>query len=107
MGDIIDDIHLLFVEENITSIAIVIGLAQQGTPSLPAPTSVDDFLIDILGLFMESHITYLGDIIDDLHLLFDEDDPSSVFVRAHSDPHVHSLHDQSYQVDMIVDSYVQ
>ena len=44
---------------------------------------------------MESHIAYLGDIFDDIHLLFDEDDPSTVVVRAHSNPHVHSLHDQS------------
>ena len=68
---------------------------------------MDDFLTDILGLFMESHIVDLGDFSDDLHLLFDEDDPSTVVARAHSDPHVHSLHDQSSQVDMIVDPYEQ
>ena len=56
---------------------------------------------------MELHIAYLGDIIDDIHLLFDEEDPSLVVARAHFDPHVHSLHDQSSQVDVIVDPYVQ
>ena len=56
---------------------------------------------------MESYIEYLGDIIDDIHLLFDEDEPSSVVLRAHFNPSIHSLHDQSYQVDMIVDPYVQ
>ena len=30
-----------------------------------------------------------------------------LFVRAHSNLHVHSLHDQSSQVDVIVDPYVQ
>ena len=40
-------------------------------------------------------------------LLFVEDDPSIVVVRAHFDPHVHSLHDQSLQVGMIKDPYIQ
>ena len=40
-------------------------------------------------------------------LLFDEDDPSLVVVRAHSDPHVHSLHDRSSQVEVIMDTYEQ
>ena len=52
-------------------------------------------MVDIAGLFVESHIADLGDFFDDIPLLFDEDDPSPVVVRAHSDPHVHSLHDQS------------
>ena len=56
---------------------------------------------------MESHTVDLGDSLDDFHLLFAEDDPSTVVARAHSDPHVHSLHDQSSQVGMIVDTYVQ
>ena len=68
---------------------------------------MDDFLIDILGLFVESHIEDLGDIIDDLHLLFDEVYPSLVALRANSNPLIHSLHDQSSQVDVIVDPYVQ
>ena len=55
---------------------------------------------------MESQILDLGDILDDLHLLFNEEDPSLVFVRSHSNPHVHSLHDQSLQVGMIMDTYV-
>ena len=56
---------------------------------------------------MESHVANLGDFFDDLHVLFDEDYPSTVVVRAHSDPHVHSLHDQSLQVGVIVDPYEQ
>ena len=56
---------------------------------------------------MESHTIDLGDSLDDLHLLFDEVDPSTVVVRAYSDPHVHSLYDQSSQVGMIVNTYVQ
>ena len=82
------------------------NLVQLGTPYLPVPASGDDYLIEILGLFVESDITYLGDIIDDIHLLFDEEDPSLVVMRDHSDPLVHSLHAQSSQVDMIVDTYV-
>ena len=56
---------------------------------------------------MESHTTDLEDFFDDISPLFHEDDPSTVVARAHSDPHVHSLHDQSLQVDVIVDPYVQ
>ncbi len=48
---------------------------------------------DIVDFFMESHITNLGDSLDDVHLLFDEDDLSIVVARAHFDYHVHSLHD--------------
>ena len=44
---------------------------------------------------MDSHTLDLGVSLDDLHLLFDEDDHSIVVARAYSDPHVHSLHDQS------------
>ena len=40
-------------------------------------------------------------------LKISKDDPFIVVVRAHSDPHVHSLHDQSLQVGIIVDTYVQ
>ena len=85
----------------------MIGPAQQGTPRLPAPTFVDDFLVDILGLFVESHIADLGDITDDLHLLFDEDESSSLVTRAHSDPPIHSLHDRSSHVYVTVHPYVQ
>ena len=45
---------------------------QLGAPYLPVPTLGDDYLIDILGFFVESYIENLGDIIDDIHLLFDE-----------------------------------
>ena len=92
VGDIINDIHLLFVEVNTSHIATLIDLAQQGTLCLPILASGDDFLTYIEDLFMESHTTYLGDFFDDLPLLFIEDDPSIVFVRSHSNPHVHSLH---------------
>ena len=68
---------------------------------------MDDFLTNILGLFVESHIVNLGDIIDDIHLLFNKEYPSSTITRAHSNPPIHFLYDQSYQVDMIVDPYVQ
>ena len=88
-------------------IAIVIGLAQQGTPCLLALASVDDFLAYISSFLVESHISNLGDSIDDLYLLFDEAGSSLVVTRAHSNPLVHSLHDRSSQVDMIVDPYVQ
>ena len=93
VGDIIDDIHLLFVEVNTSSISIVIGPAQQCTPSIPAPTLVDDFLIHISSLFMESHLVDLEDNIDYIHLLFDEVGTSSVVMRAHSNPPIHCLHD--------------
>ena len=68
---------------------------------------MDDFLTNILGLFVESHIADLGDNIDDLHILFDEVGSSSVVTRAHSDPPIHSLHDRSSLVDVILDPYVQ
>ena len=66
------------------------GPSHLGTSCLPAPASVD-----------------LGDRPEDLHLLIDEGVTSTVVARAHSDPQVHSLHDQSSQVDVIVDPYVQ
>ena len=97
-------------------IAIVIGPCnsiQLGTPCLLVPKSGDDYLTYISSLFVEPHIADLRDILvdfrdvfDDLHLLFDEENTSPVVVRAHSNPHVHSLHDQSSQVDVIVDPYV-
>ena len=81
VGDILDDSHLLF-EVNSTSNAIVKDLVQHGTSTLLGPTSVID----------------LGDSLDELHLLFDGDDHSTIVARAHFDPHVHSLHDQSLEV---------
>ena len=71
VGDILDDIHFLF-EANSSFISAVIDSctsAQQGTLFLPVPASGDDFLIDITGLFVESHTVDLGDSLDDLHLL--------------------------------------
>ena len=66
------------------------GPSHHGTSCLPAPASL-----------------YLGDRPQDLHLLIDEGVTSIVVVRAHSDPQVHYLHDQSSQVGMIVDPYEQ
>ena len=105
VGDIIDDIHLIF-EVNTSSFTAVMDsctLVLQGTHGLLG----DDFLPDILALFLESHTIDMGDFHDDLSLLFIEVDSSIVVVRAHSDLQVHSLHDQSLQVGVIVDSYVQ
>ena len=65
------------------------GATQQGTSSLPGPTLID-----------------LGDNIDDIHL-FDVENLSLVFTRASSDPLYHSLHDQSLQVEVSVDTYDQ
>ena len=66
------------------------GPLHHGTSHLPTPALVD-----------------LGDRPEDLHLLIDEGDTSTVVARAHSDPQVHSLHDQSSQVGVIVDPYEQ
>ena len=66
------------------------GPLHHGTSRLPTTASID-----------------LGEKLEDLHLLIDEGDSSTVVARAHSDPQVHSLHDQSSQVDVIVDPYVQ
>ena len=68
---------------------------------------MDDYLIDIVSFFMDSYMVDVGDIIDDIHILFYEEDPSLVVPREHSNPLVHSLHDQSFVVDVIVDPYVQ
>ena len=43
---------------------------QQEIPCLPISASWDDFLLDIVVLFMESYIEDVGDIIDDINLLF-------------------------------------
>ena len=48
----------------------------------------------------------LEDNIDDIPLL-DARSPSSVITRVPFDPLVHSLHDQSLQVEVIVDTYDQ
>ena len=104
VGDIVDDICLLF-EVDTPSFAIVTDsctLALQGTHSLPG----DDFLPDIAALFLESHTTDMGDFYDDLLLLFVEKS-STMVVKAYSDPQLHALHDQSFQIGMIVDSSLQ
>ena len=92
VGDIIDDIHLLFEEDTPSFSAVKDSCtsALQGTLSLPA----DDFLPDIVVLFLESHTADMGDFHDDFSLLFAEES-SIVVVRAHSDHQVHALHDQS------------
>ena len=69
----------------------MIGLAQQGTSTLPGLASVTD----------------LGDSNDDLPLLVDVAAHSSVVMRAPSNPIFHSLHDQSSRVEFIVDTYDQ
>ena len=54
-------------------------------------------------LFAESCIKDVGGIIDDIHLLFVEDNSSSLFVREH-DPQPLDL---SFETDMIVDTSFQ
>ena len=49
---------------------------QQDPSCLPTPASWDDFLPDIARLFMESYIEDVGDIIDNIHLLFEVDTSS-------------------------------
>ena len=94
VGDTIDDICLLF-EVDTSSFSTVIGSctsALQGTHGLLG----DDFLPNILALFLELDAMDMGDFFDDLLLLFSEVDSSTVVARAHFDPQVHSLHDQSF-----------
>ena len=55
-------------------------------------------------LFVESYIEDVGDIIDDIHLLFVEGNSSSVVVREHSNPQPLDL---SFETDMIVDTSFQ
>ena len=52
-------------------------------------------------------MTDLGDSIDDFPLLLDATTPSLVVTRDPSKPLVHSLHDRSSQVEVIVDTYDQ
>ena len=56
-------------------------LVPQGVHCIPNSVPWDDYLTNISNLFMESYIVDLGDTIDDIHILFGEDDPSSVIVR--------------------------
>ena len=94
VGDILDDIRLLF-EADTSSFSTVIDSCTsplQGTHG-------DDFLPDISVLFLESHTVDIGAFYDDFSVLFAENASSPVIV--------HSLHDQSFQVGVIVDLYVQ
>ena len=54
---------------------------QQDTLCLPTSASWDDFLADIAQLFVESHIEDVGDIIDDICLLFEADTSSFAIVK--------------------------
>ena len=54
---------------------------QHDTSCLPTLPSCDDFLADITQLFVESHIEDVGDIIDDICLLFEADTPSFAAVK--------------------------
>ena len=101
-------IEILPLDAPIASIDSVLAInapnsVQQETPCLPTSTSWDDFLPNITVLFVGSYTEDVGDIIDGIHLLFDEEDPSLVVMRAHSNPLVHSLHDQFSQIDVIMD----
>ena len=69
--------------------------ALQVTHGLPG----DDLLPDIATLFLESHTTDIEDFFGDLSVLFSKVDSSTVIA--------HSLHDQSFQVGVIVDSHEQ
>ena len=95
VGDILDDIHLLFEADTPSFAAVTDSCtsALQGTHSLPS----DDFLPNIAALFLESHTADMGDFHDDFSLLLAEDSSSVI---------AHSLHDQSFQVVVIVDPYV-
>lgn len=53
---------------------------------------------------MESYIEGVGDIIDDIHFLFVEENSSSLVVREHSDPQPLDL---SFETNMIMDTYFQ
>ena len=54
---------------------------QQDTSCLPTLPSCEDFLSDIAQLFVESHIEDVGDIIDDICLLFEANTPSFAVVK--------------------------
>ena len=55
-------------------------------------------------LFVDPYIEDVGDIIDEIHLLFVEDNYSSLVVREHSDPQPLDL---SFETNMIVDTSFQ
>lgn len=57
---------------------------QQEIPCLRTSASWDEFLLDIVRLFIESHIEDVGDIIDHICLLFFEENTSRI-VETDSD----------------------
>ena len=93
VGDIIDDIRLLFEADPSSFVAVIDSCTSplQGTHGV-------DFLPDISVLFLESHVVDMGAFHDDFSLLFAENASPTVLVR--------SLHDQSVQIGVIVDPYV-
>lgn len=91
---------------DIVCVAIIMATCdsmQQDTHCLPDIATWDENLTNIASLFVKSHILDLGDTIDCIHLLFDKDDSSSIIVREHSYPLIHSLHDHSSWFDTSVD----
>ena len=61
---------------NLVTATDALDSVHQDTICLPTLPSCEDFLSDIAQLFVESHIEYVGDILDDIHLLFEADTPS-------------------------------
>ena len=51
-------------------------------------------------LFVESYIENVGEIIDDIHLLFVEETTSSLVVREHSDPQSFILSDMIMETSL-------
>ena len=98
VGDIIDNIRLLF-EADTSSFAAV---KDSCTSPLQGTHGVD-FLPATFVLFLESHTVDMEVFHDDFSLLFAEES-SPIVARAHSNPQLHALNDQSFQISMIVDS---
>ena len=80
VGDIIDDIHLLFEVDTPSFIAVIDSCTSslQGTLGL----SSDNFLPDILVIFLESHTKDMEDFFGDLSLLFVKEDSSTIIVDS-------------------------
>lgn len=95
----LDDICVDTILASYDSVQYDIDYLQDISPS-------DDYLTDIACLFVESYLANFKDTINGIHFLFDEDDPSSV-VGDHFNALLHSLHDHSLEIDVIVDTYVQ
>ena len=114
LGDIISLANLVMVPQTIGEIKPAdahfastspipaknsLDLVQQKITCLPTLALWDDFLPDITGLFVESHIEDVGDIIDGIDLLFFEE-TSSLVARVHSKPQPLDY------FDIIVDIYL-